>query len=247
MPKIVDQEEEQGWRRSFCLSPFPSGSSIVFCSPRSSFSYRRLPVHLAKLTIIKLDASSFDVHVARTASVRELKIAVEDVFTQSKKDGPREAISVQCARLSFNVIVTIFRLRMHVWSHFCLSYRGLKLIEEKALLKNFGIKDGDQLHFIRHLSISYTPLRHRQRLHPAKTELRRKSWSGPEHLDLEFEDSTSDKIRNGVLTTVIDDGEDEHLVVVDQQYPFKLTQYLKGWLCYSVPKDACRRPTLLEQ
>ncbi|KAG0472146.1 hypothetical protein HPP92_016692 [Vanilla planifolia] len=230
MPKIVDQEEEQGWRRSFCLSPSPSGSSIVFCSPRSSFSYRRLPVHLAKLTIIKLDASSFDVHVARTASVRELKIAVEDVFTQSKKDGPREAISW-----------------MHVWSHFCLSYRGLKLIEEKALLKNFGIKDGDQLHFIRHRSISYTPLRHRQRLHPAKTELRRKSWSGPEHLDLEFEDSTSDKIRNGVLTTVIDDGEDEHLVVVDQQYPFKLTQYLKGWLCYSVPKDACRRARLLEQ
>ncbi|KAG0449644.1 hypothetical protein HPP92_027187 [Vanilla planifolia] len=175
------------------------------------------PVHLAKLTIIKLDASSFDVHVARTASVRELKIAVEDVFTQSKKDGPRRPSP------------------------------GLKLIEEKALLKNFGIKDGDQLHFIRHLSISYTPLRHRQRLHPAKTELRRKSWSGPEHLDLEFEDSTSDKIRNGVLTTVIDDGEDEHLVVVDQQYPFKLTQYLKGWLCYSVPKDACRRARLLEQ
>jgi U11/U12 small nuclear ribonucleoprotein SNRNP25 len=32
-----------------------------------------------------------------------------------------------------------------VWGHFCLCYNGEKLINDKACLRNFEIKDGDQV------------------------------------------------------------------------------------------------------
>jgi hypothetical protein len=36
-------------------------------------------------------------------------------------------------------------VRSHVWGHFCLSYADQQLINDKACLQNFGIKDGDQV------------------------------------------------------------------------------------------------------
>lgn len=36
-------------------------------------------------------------------------------------------------------------VRSHVWGHFCLSYADKQLINDKVLLRNFGIKDGDQV------------------------------------------------------------------------------------------------------
>ncbi|KAG1327169.1 hypothetical protein COCNU_01G011030 [Cocos nucifera] len=101
---------------------------------RSSFSYHRLPEQLIKLTIIKLDATSFDVQIARTAAVWELKMAIENLFHNSAKDG------------GFYISWS------HVWRHFCLSYDGFKLTDDLATLRTFGIKDGDELHFMRHVS-----------------------------------------------------------------------------------------------
>ncbi|KAL2552892.1 Ubiquitin-like domain-containing protein [Forsythia ovata] len=37
--------------------------------------------------------------------------------------------------------------RSLVWSHFCLCYEGQKLINEKACLQSYGIKDGDEVLF----------------------------------------------------------------------------------------------------
>ncbi|RDX64323.1 hypothetical protein CR513_57135, partial [Mucuna pruriens] len=45
-----------------------------------------------------------------------------------------------------------FILTAHVWGQFCLCYDGQKLVTEKDYLRNYGIKDGDQLRFIRHVS-----------------------------------------------------------------------------------------------
>ncbi|KAH0459276.1 hypothetical protein IEQ34_012090 [Dendrobium chrysotoxum] len=234
MPTIASLEEKEP-RPSFSLSSFSSASasasSSVYIPRRRSFSYYRLPVHLLKLTVLKLDGSSFDVQVARTASVRELKMAVEEVFGQYHMDRKMESISWA-----------------HVWGQFCLSFRGIKLIDEKALIKGFGIEDSDQLQFVRHLSISCTPIKQRRRGQETKAEWRRKSWSGAELLEFEFEDSGSGNRRNKDVTPVIkedntqsmeewvtiDSGEEERLAVKNH-WQFKLSRYLMGFLCNSNP------------
>ncbi|KAE8788552.1 hypothetical protein D1007_37371 [Hordeum vulgare] len=33
----------------------------------------------------------------------------------------------------------------HVWSHFCLCFKDEKMTDDKAMLRAFGIKDGDEV------------------------------------------------------------------------------------------------------
>ncbi|KAJ0007154.1 hypothetical protein Pint_30146 [Pistacia integerrima] len=100
-------------------------------------TYIRLPQTQLSLSVLKLDGSFFDVHVARNVTVAELKEAVEEVFALSPRDSQ--------GKISW----------MHVWGHFCLSYEGQKLVNDKARIQDFRIKDGDQLQFVRHMSINY--------------------------------------------------------------------------------------------
>ncbi|CAI8599621.1 unnamed protein product [Vicia faba] len=93
-----------------------------------SLSYGKLPSQNLTLTILKLDSSSFQVEVAKTATVAELKDAVEAVFRPEKISWPL------------------------VWGQFCLCYEAQKLVTETDYLRDYGIKDGDQLHFVRHIS-----------------------------------------------------------------------------------------------
>ncbi|KAE7997309.1 hypothetical protein FH972_001955 [Carpinus fangiana] len=121
-----------------CLAPITLNDDVQICA-LNHHSYRLLPqpqqLHL-NLSVLKLDGSLFDVCVAKNATVAELKQAVEDVFVSCRKE------------ISWS----------HVWGHFCLSYADQQLINDKALLRNFRIKDGDQLQFIRHLSIQNSPM-----------------------------------------------------------------------------------------
>ncbi|KAG9150937.1 hypothetical protein Leryth_003053 [Lithospermum erythrorhizon] len=47
--------------------------------------------------------------------------------------------------------------RSMVWRHCCLCCEGQKLINDKACIGSYGIKDGDQLQFIRHMTIDQKP------------------------------------------------------------------------------------------
>ncbi|KAJ0984378.1 hypothetical protein J5N97_002734 [Dioscorea zingiberensis] len=114
-------------------------------SGRRSFSYHLLPERRLRLTVLKLNDTTFDVRIARTASIGELKMAVEEVFDRPAEEGGVD--------ISWS----------HVWGHFCLCYGDNKLIDDKALLRNFGIKDGDQLRFIRHLSSNINVVKKRPR------------------------------------------------------------------------------------
>ncbi|KAG8379816.1 hypothetical protein BUALT_Bualt07G0128800 [Buddleja alternifolia] len=105
-------------------------------------TYRKLPEQLLKLSVLKLDGSSFGFYVARNATVARLKLAIEEEFSLCSKDEGKNLWSL-------------------VWSHFCLSYEGQKLIKEKDCIQNYGIKDGDQLHFIQHLRIDLPPSQER--------------------------------------------------------------------------------------
>ncbi|XP_022144848.1 U11/U12 small nuclear ribonucleoprotein 25 kDa protein-like [Momordica charantia] len=112
----------------FCTSLSPRLRSNSF---RRSLSYQRLPPQLLRLSVLKLDGSSFEVQVARKATVADLRDAVESVFCQIMMNKEDTKISWP-----------------HVWGHFCLCYKHFKLINDKSHIKHFGIRDGEQLHFV---------------------------------------------------------------------------------------------------
>ncbi|OWM86725.1 hypothetical protein CDL15_Pgr015761 [Punica granatum] len=78
------------------VRPHRKSSSLLSFSPqlmieglsRTSFSYHKLPPEPIKLSVLKLDGSSFDVRVMGTATVGELKEAVESAFSHMPKKGP---------------------------------------------------------------------------------------------------------------------------------------------------------------
>ncbi|KAA3468207.1 U11/U12 small nuclear ribonucleoprotein 25 kDa [Gossypium australe] len=53
-----------------------------------SYSYSKLPEEPIKLSIRKLDGSSFDVEVIKSATIADLKLAVQHVFSHMPKKGP---------------------------------------------------------------------------------------------------------------------------------------------------------------
>lgn len=122
--------------KSSPTSPF-SPLLLIESLSRKSFSYAKLPLEPIKLTVVKLDASSFDISVGKNPTVSQLKQAVEDAFTHLPKHG--------IGKVSWS----------HVWAHFCLCYHGHKLLHDHDNVSLLGIKDGDQVEFVRHTSISY--------------------------------------------------------------------------------------------
>ncbi|XP_022935765.1 uncharacterized protein LOC111442589 [Cucurbita moschata] len=103
--------------------------------------YRQLPHQPLMLSVLKLDGSCFDIQVKRSATVAELKGAVESVFSHMPQNGP--------GKISW----------LHVWWYFCLCYAGQKLVDDTDYIANFGIKDGDQLQFVRHVTTGYNVMR----------------------------------------------------------------------------------------
>ncbi|XP_013595855.1 PREDICTED: uncharacterized protein LOC106304023 isoform X2 [Brassica oleracea var. oleracea] len=118
-------------RRSLAASLSP----LRLIDRRKSFSYNQLPEEPIKLTVLKLDGSSFGVEVLKKATVRDLKMAVEAVFSH-----------LPITSLGNNISWP------HVWAQFCLSYEDQRLINDSDYLTDFHIKDGDQLRFIRYIS-----------------------------------------------------------------------------------------------
>nr|GMD40988.1 U11/U12 small nuclear ribonucleoprotein 25 kDa protein-like isoform X2 [Ipomoea batatas] len=107
---------------------------------RRSFSYSKISQRPLKLTVLKLDGSSFEIEVPRNGQVAELKKAVEAAFSHL----PYKALGAMTQLV-----------RPHVWGHFCLSHDYEKLLSESDPIGLYGIRDGDQLEFVRHVSISY--------------------------------------------------------------------------------------------
>ncbi|RAL52823.1 hypothetical protein DM860_007591 [Cuscuta australis] len=99
----------------------------------NSFSYTMIPPRPLKLTVLKLDGSSFEIEVPRNGTVADLKKAVEAAFSH-----------LPC-KVSWR----------HVWGHFCLSHDYEKLLCDTDHIGLHGIRDGDQLEFVRHVSVSY--------------------------------------------------------------------------------------------
>ncbi|XP_057524579.1 uncharacterized protein LOC130804223 [Amaranthus tricolor] len=132
-------------RRSICRNVSSVSTALSIVSIRKSFSYDKLaqaPIHL---TVIKLDGSSFEIEVITMAKISDLKQAVESAFSHLPTEGP--------GKISWR----------HVWAHFCLSYSGQKLLNDVDYINSYGIRDGDELHFVRHVSIAYNLIKKRSR------------------------------------------------------------------------------------
>ncbi|KAF2293179.1 hypothetical protein GH714_038766 [Hevea brasiliensis] len=85
-----------------------------------------------------------DVHVGRNASVAELKLAVEEVFASHQRK-VRARFHGKIPMPGFLRAILMSYICGACLGHFCLSYEGQKLINDKARIQTFGIKDDDQL------------------------------------------------------------------------------------------------------
>ncbi|XAR69387.1 hypothetical protein NMG60_11000940, partial [Bertholletia excelsa] len=186
--------------RGFSLSP----SFFINGLSRKSMSYNKLPQQPFKLTICKLDGSSFDIVVSRTATVAELKKAVEHVFSNMPTKGP--------GHISWP----------HLWGHFCLCYDGWKLTIDSEPISNYRINDGDQLHFVRHVSVHYNLIKKRSKNGSSLEEPRMSE--GLIELEASEEKDNSDDQENSEGS----DGNQNGIT----GYKLKLAQLSGGWFSF---------------
>ncbi|KAJ8534975.1 hypothetical protein K7X08_016703 [Anisodus acutangulus] len=179
-----------------------NGSFICVAAP---FLYDKLPEEPLKLTILKLDGSSFDIEVARNGRVEDLKRAVVEAFSHCK--------------ISW----------LHVWGHFCLSYCGTKLLSDDDLIGTYGIKDGDELSFVRHVSVSYNSEKTRSEGEDHQfNEPRASTGFDDEELKVEEEDNNQQ-----------DDSENDGGVLGSCQY--RLFHLFRGLVSYQKLANSERR------
>ncbi|KAL6985258.1 hypothetical protein U1Q18_018634 [Sarracenia purpurea var. burkii] len=205
LPRAQDLHRHRQHRRASSCCGVPISPHLrVYGLSRRRFSYDKLPHQPLKLTIRKLDGSSFDVEVAKTATVAELKGAVEGTFSHIPRTGS--------GKISWP----------HVWGHFCLCYDGWKLLAESEPISNYGINDGDQLQFVRHVSINFNLVRRQSKDRLSALEQPRISDG---HLEIE---------KKGGKNESYDDQENScnQNEDVTTRYNLKLAELLGRWFTY---------------
>ncbi|KAL9244065.1 hypothetical protein vseg_017877 [Gypsophila vaccaria] len=85
-----------------------------------------------RVSLLKLDTSSFEVVLMNSATVKDLKTAI------MKKVCEVEQSKMGHRQISWK----------HVWANYCLSYNNDKLLDESAPLQDFGIRNNSQVQFI---------------------------------------------------------------------------------------------------
>ncbi|EXB67276.1 hypothetical protein L484_025757 [Morus notabilis] len=182
-----------------CLAPLTLNDDVS--------RYQKLPQlqHL-KLSVLKLDGSVFEVQVVKSATVAELKSAIEEFFSSLPKEGQD--------KISWSL----------VWGHFCLCYEGQKLINDKSNIRNYGIKEGDQLQFIRHMSINYSPFKKRPKKENTSCKKDLLMLSSGSNA---CEESEQNGMNVGKESKEIDKEEENGAA------QFKMAHFLRGLLSYS--------------
>ncbi|KAM3374926.1 putative protein isoform X1 [Capsicum galapagoense] len=206
-------------------TPFSLSNGLV-----RSLGYRKLPQQLLNLSVLKLDGSSFVIHIARNATVADLKQAVEEAFNFSREDEGKILWSL-------------------VWSHFCLCFGSQKLVYDKAFIYCFGIKDGDQIQFAQHVTLEYRPAKQKHdcqydqskqcsisNAHEVNTE-DNPNVDQQEKSEMKIEDNAN--IDQQEKSKEIDDFQDEDSIPKPK---FKLSHFLRGWLYQSKSWKSTRKP-----
>lgn len=85
-----------------------------------------------RISVLKLDSTSFDVVVMNTATVKDLKLCIK------KKVNELEQSQMGHRHISWK----------HVWANYCLLYHNEKLLNENVALQDYGIRNNSQVQFI---------------------------------------------------------------------------------------------------
>ncbi|XP_049411094.1 uncharacterized protein LOC125874285 [Solanum stenotomum] len=205
MVKIIACFQLQN-RSSRVWTPFPLSKKLV-----RSFGYSKLPEQLLNISVLKLDGSSFVIHVARNATVADLKQAVEEAFNFSREDEGKILWSL-------------------VWSHFCLCYGSQKLVNDKTFINCFGMKDGDQLQFAQHVTLEYRPAK--QKLDSQCDQSKQFYISNAHEVNVE----DNGNIDHQEKSKMIGDFQDKDAIPKPE---FKRSHFLRRWLSQStswIPK-----------
>ncbi|XP_024539262.1 U11/U12 small nuclear ribonucleoprotein 25 kDa protein-like isoform X3 [Selaginella moellendorffii] len=89
-----------------------------------------------RLSVVRMDASSFDVLAPPTATVRSLKAAI------TKRINELEEQELGHRHFSWR----------HVWGSFCLCHGNVKLVGDSTVLRDVGVRDRDQIRFEAHVT-----------------------------------------------------------------------------------------------
>lgn len=84
-----------------------------------------------KVSVVKMDYTSYDVAVLNCATVADLKLAI------MKKTNEIEQAQLGHRHISWR----------HVWANFCLSHENERLVDDNSLLSNHGIRNYSKVHF----------------------------------------------------------------------------------------------------
>ncbi|XP_056686621.1 U11/U12 small nuclear ribonucleoprotein 25 kDa protein-like [Spinacia oleracea] len=85
-----------------------------------------------RISVLKLDSTSFDVVVMNSATVKDLKLCIKKKVTEMEQS------QMGHRHISWK----------HVWANYCLLYQNEKLLNESAVLQDFGIRNNSQVQFI---------------------------------------------------------------------------------------------------
>ncbi|XP_020261623.1 U11/U12 small nuclear ribonucleoprotein 25 kDa protein isoform X2 [Asparagus officinalis] len=81
-----------------------------------------------RISVVRMDNTSFVVAVLNSATLKDLKLAIR------KKTDEIEQAKMGHRHISWR----------HVWANFCLAYSNEKLINDSALLSDYGIRNNSK-------------------------------------------------------------------------------------------------------
>ncbi|XP_062184452.1 U11/U12 small nuclear ribonucleoprotein 25 kDa protein [Phragmites australis] len=88
-----------------------------------------------RVTVVKLDSTSFDVAVLNSATVKDLKLAIK------KKINEIEQEQMGHRHISWK----------HVWDNYCLAHHNEKLIDDGSALTSYGVRNNSKVCFSPHI------------------------------------------------------------------------------------------------
>ncbi|KAK9220495.1 hypothetical protein WN943_009146 [Citrus x changshan-huyou] len=94
-----------------------------------------------RISILKLDGTSFDVAVMNSATVKDLKLAIK------KKVNDMEQSNLGHRHISWQVFIAP-SIQKHVWANYCLSHQNQKLLDENSALQDCGVRNNSQVQFV---------------------------------------------------------------------------------------------------
>ncbi|OAY59041.1 U11/U12 small nuclear ribonucleoprotein 25 kDa protein isoform X1 [Manihot esculenta] len=85
-----------------------------------------------RISVLKLDGTSFDVAMMNSATVKDLKLAIK-----------KKVIEMEQSKMGHRHISW-----KHVWENFAISCNNQKLLDDNSALHDFGVRNNSQVNFV---------------------------------------------------------------------------------------------------